>query len=63
MKMKKQFALAGLALVLCACHADKSSTHVWLTSASGDRFAEKEPVVFHKRTDAHRRKQSGGGCQ
>lgn len=48
MKMKKQFALAGLALVLCACHADKSSTHVWLTSASGDRFAEKEPVVFRR---------------
>ena len=58
MQMKKQLALAGLALVLCGCQADKSSTHVWLTSSSGARFAEEAPVVFRRvgqaRTEGNR---------
>ena len=40
-----------LFLALCAltaCTAKVPSTHVWVTSAAGDKCAEKKAVVFHK---------------
>ena len=40
--------LASAVYCLAACTPQIESSHVWLTSAAGDKCAEKEAVVFHK---------------
>ena len=38
----------ALGLMFAACTPQVPSSHVWLTSAAGDKCTEKEAVVFHK---------------
>ena len=42
------FSLSIAAFALVACNRQVTSSHVWVTSAAGDKCAEKEAVVFHK---------------
>ena len=38
----------SIMILLAACTPNVKSSHVWLTSEAGDKYAEKEAVVFHK---------------
>ena len=41
------FSLLALCLLFSSCSDSIRSSHVWVTSASGDQFAEKGAVVFY----------------
>ena len=47
--MRKLLFVSSLFL-LASCTAKVPSTHVWLTSAAGDKCAEQQAIVFHEGT-------------
>ena len=44
----RKLLFASSLFLLASCTAKVPSTHVWLTSAAGDKFAEQQAIVFHE---------------
>ena len=44
----RKLLFASSLFLLASCTAKVPSTHVWLTSAAGDKFAEQQTIVFHE---------------